>query len=150
MSLDRPRLSIGRTRVAYLGPSLDLAPHRNAAATLALSLDKPFRLQFSRAHVDADAPAKRIALIPPGTWHHLVATGPMLFLYLDAQAADLHQLAVANLGAMRDRLPEPLSAVATSWQVDDLCAAFGLPPPVPPGAARAAIGRSARANGSRP
>jgi AraC-like DNA-binding protein len=131
MSLDRPRLSIGRTRVAYLGPSLDLAPHRNSAATLALALGTPFRLQFGRAHVDADAPAKRIAMIPPGTWHHLVATGPMLFLYLDAQAADLARLAALDLDAMRNRLPEALSAVAASWQVDDVCAALGLPHPVP-------------------
>ena len=132
MSLDRPRLSIGRTRVAYLGPSLDLAPHRNAAATLALALDTPFRLQFGRSHADANAPAKRIAMIPPGTWHHLVATGPMLFLYLDAQATDLARLAAADLDAMRALLPGALPAVAASWQVDDACAALGLPRPLPP------------------
>ena len=131
MSLDRPRLSICRTRVAYLGPSLDLAPHRNAAATLALALGTRFRLRLGRAHADANAPAKRIAMIPPGTWHHLVATGPMLFLYLDAQAADLARLAAVDLDAMRDRLPEALSAVAASWQVDDVCSALGLPHPVP-------------------
>ena len=37
--LERPRLSIGRSRVAYIGPGLDLAPHRNATATVAIAVD---------------------------------------------------------------------------------------------------------------
>lgn len=77
VELTTPRLSIGRTRVAYLGPSLDLAPHRSAAAIPALALHTPSRLGLGRARVAEDAPVKHIAMIPPGTWPPLVATGPI-------------------------------------------------------------------------
>ncbi|MCX7033644.1 MAG: AraC family transcriptional regulator [Arenimonas sp.] len=132
METSRPRLSIGRTRVAYIGPSLDLAPHRNAAATVAIAIAAPFRLGLGRARIGTQAPARRIALVPPGAWHHLVADGPMVFLYLDAQAADLAALATLDLEAARSGFPSPLSAVAAHWQVDDWCTALGLPVPVPP------------------
>jgi AraC-like DNA-binding protein len=55
----------------------------------------------------------------------------MVFLYLNAQAADLAALASLDLNAARSRFPSPLSAVATQWQVDDWCGALGLPAPVP-------------------
>ena len=131
MNLSRPRLSIGSTRVAYIGPSLDLAPHRNAAATVAIAIEAPFQLGWGRASVATDAPPRCIALVPPGTWHHLVAAGPMVFLYVDAQGADLAALAALDLDAARTGLPSSLTAVAARWQVDDWCMALGLPAPLP-------------------
>ena len=131
MDLSHPRLSIGSTRVAYIGPALDLAPHRNAAATVAIAIEAPFLLGFGRASVTADAPERLIALVPPGTWHHLVASGPMVFVYLDAQAADLAALAALDLEAARAGFPSPLKKVAERWQVDDWCGALGLPSPLP-------------------
>jgi hypothetical protein len=53
--LERPRLSIGRSRVADTGPSLGLAPHRNAAATVAIAISAPSRLGLGRARIGADA-----------------------------------------------------------------------------------------------
>lgn len=131
MDPGRPRLSIGRTRVAYIGPSLDLAPHRNAAATVAIAINAPFQLGLGRSRIGAEAPRCAIALVPPGAWHHLVAVGPMVFLYLDAQAADLAALASLDLELARSRFPSPLSSVAGHWQVDDWCGALGLAPPAP-------------------
>ena len=125
--LERPRLSIGRTRVAYIGPALDLAPHRNATATLAIAVDAPFRLGIGRARIEPDAPCHRIAVVPPGTWHHLVAAGPMVFLYLDAQAADTRTLTLLDLDALRDEAIDALGALARHGTVDDFCSALGLP-----------------------
>ncbi|GAB3736787.1 helix-turn-helix domain-containing protein [Silanimonas algicola] len=129
--LERPRLSIGRSRVAYIGPGLDLAPHRNATATVAIAVDAPFRLGIGRARIGPDAPLHRLAVIPPGTWHHLVAAGPMVFLYLDAQAADARSLAVLDLDALPDGAVGALGALALHGTVDDVCAALGLPTPPP-------------------
>ena len=131
MSLDRPRLSIGRSRVAYIGPGLDLAPHRNATATVAIAVDAPFRWGLGRARIAADAPLHRLAVIPPGTWHHLVAAGPMVFLYLDAQATDTRSLAVIDLDALPDETLEAMATLAAHGTVDDVCAALGLPAPPP-------------------
>jgi hypothetical protein len=55
MSIDRPRLSIGRSRVAYIGPALDLAPHRNATTTVAIAIDAPFRLGLGRERIGVEA-----------------------------------------------------------------------------------------------
>ena len=78
--MNAPRISIAASRAAYVGPGLELAPHRNAAATVAIALEAPFSLSLSKA-----AHRRRsIALIPPNTLHHLQAKGPMAFVYLDA------------------------------------------------------------------
>jgi AraC-like DNA-binding protein len=132
--LERPRLSIGRSRVAYIGPALDLAPHRNAAATVAIAISAPFRLGLGRARIGVDAPVYRFAVIPPGTWHHLVAEGPMVFLYLDAQSADSRSLELLDLGAVRDAAIDATARLATNGTVDELWAALGLPtsPPLEP------------------
>ena len=127
MSLDRPRLSIGRNRVAYIGPGLDLAPHRNATATVAIAVDAPFRWGLGRARITDDAPLHRLAVIPPGTWHHLVAAGPMVFLYLDSQAADTRSLAALDLDALPDETLEAMATLAAHGTVDDVCSALGLP-----------------------
>lgn len=134
MSLDRPRLSIGRSRVAYIGPGLDLAPHRNATATVAIAVDTPFQLGLGRSRIAVEAPTHRLAVIPPGTWHHLVAAGPMVFLYLDAQAADTRSLAVLDLDALPNGAIDALGALAIHGTVDDVCSALGLPisPPLEP------------------
>ena len=72
-----PRISLSGARAAYFGPGLDLAPHRNAAATVALALDTPFTLSLP---AESAPETRAIALIPPDTRHRLVATGPMVFL----------------------------------------------------------------------
>ncbi|MFP2909514.1 helix-turn-helix transcriptional regulator [Pyxidicoccus sp. 3LFB2] len=66
-------------RSAYVGPSLRLAPHRNAVACVALSLDAPFTVETGGSRHESCS-----ALIPPNTLHQLTAgTGAIAFLYLD-------------------------------------------------------------------
>lgn len=79
-------------RALYLGPALNLSPHRNAVAVLALGLTGPFRLARDAENLDQGYAACRSALIAPGALHHLIADGPMAFLYLDARSRDLQNI----------------------------------------------------------
>jgi AraC-like DNA-binding protein len=119
-----PVISLSGARAAYVGPGLDLAPHRNAAATLAVALVAPFALALPP---DAAAEARAVALIPPNARHHLRADGPMAFIYLDALADDHRRLQTADLAAGQRRLAEDGAAAVGAWGVDALCAAFGIP-----------------------
>lgn len=74
-----PVVFLSAVRSAYVGPSLRLAPHRNAVACVALGLDAPFLLVAGGRRHEA-----RSALIPPNTPHQLMAgPGAIAFLYLD-------------------------------------------------------------------
>jgi AraC-like DNA-binding protein len=116
----KPRVSVSGARAAYIGPGLALAPHTNAAATVALALGAPFTLALRGAAPEARA----AALIPPNTPHHLVPAGGMVWLYLDALSDD-HR-------ALRDRdLAAPTDPAALA-DVDTLCAALGVPQRPPP------------------
>ncbi|MGH1342308.1 MAG: helix-turn-helix transcriptional regulator [Nannocystales bacterium] len=87
-----PRIIVGRGRVLYVGPGLDLRPHRNAAATVAIGLEAPFDLELIAPVAAASSP-HTVALIEPGTMHHLRAHGAMAFLYLDGLGDDVEVLA---------------------------------------------------------
>lgn len=86
-----PSVYLAGGRALYIGPGLDLAPHRNAAATVAIALEAPFSLGADEQGPHASHHA---ALIAPGTWHHLRARGPMAFLYLDPASDDVAALRV--------------------------------------------------------
>lgn len=88
------RIGLSGARGIYIGPGLDLAPHRNAAATVALALDAPFTLELARR-----TESHLVALIPPNALHHLRAGGPMAFLYLDAASDDWRTLAASDLAS---------------------------------------------------
>ncbi|MEO0981308.1 MAG: AraC family transcriptional regulator [Pseudomonadota bacterium] len=126
-----PRLVLAGARAAYVGPSMNLAPHRNAAATIAVGIAAPFELAI------AGAPAQRreIALIPPGARHHLRGAGPMAFVYLDALSDDLRTLNQADLPALRRRLQTWLEAP----DAGALAAALQTPRPGAPDPRMAAI-----------
>lgn len=117
------RVGLAGARAAYVGPPLDLAPHRNAAATLAIGLEAPFTLTLP----GAPPAARTIALIPPGTRHHLHATGRMAFLYLDALGDDLAALQASDLHAARVRLLRHGAIALATADPDALCAALALP-----------------------
>ncbi|MEM9487566.1 MAG: AraC family transcriptional regulator [Myxococcota bacterium] len=98
----------------YVGPGLDLSPHKNAAATIAIGLEFPFELAFAATGIDCLRP-RNIALIPPGSVHHLKAGGALVFVYLDALSDDYksvradaleasHSEVVAELGEVLDNL----------------------------------------------
>lgn len=89
-------------RAAYLGPGLDLAPHRNAVSVIALGLEAPFDLTlFPENGPEPGSRTLRSAVIPAGVLHHLRARGPMAFLYLDALSDDDFASRVEDL-----RLPD--------------------------------------------
>ncbi|MBV1858532.1 MAG: helix-turn-helix domain-containing protein [Nannocystaceae bacterium] len=93
----RPYVVLSGARAAYVGPGLDLEPHHNAAATLAVALDHPF--EYSRMGNDPAPPrhADRV-LIPPDTRHHLRADGRVAFLYLDATSDEYEALQGGDWG----------------------------------------------------
>lgn len=84
---DHPRIILAEARAIYIGPGLSLSPHRNAVATLAIALAEPFEIRWPLTP-DRPTEARMVALIPPNTLHHLIAAGPMMFIYLDALAND--------------------------------------------------------------
>ncbi|MBV6633139.1 MAG: helix-turn-helix transcriptional regulator [Alphaproteobacteria bacterium] len=119
-------VSVTQTRAAYTGPGLALDPHRNAVATIAIDLDRPYQLTlFDGADKPGSATSKTIALIPPGQLHHLVAMGPMAFLYLDALSDDHHALQHVDLSPAYDRLMA--AGAAALKDADALAMALGVP-----------------------
>jgi AraC-like DNA-binding protein len=117
-------VSLSGARAAYVGPALDLAPHRNAVATVAVALRTPFAIDLPTPLL-SDA-AAMVALIPPDTLHHLRAEGEMAFVYLDAVGDDHAALKTLDLalGAVRVRAAHATGSAPT---VDALCALLGVP-----------------------
>ena len=125
-----PRISLSGARASYAGPGLALAPHRNAAATVAIALETPFSLAMPAGKV---APAQRsIALIPPDTRHHLRTEGPMIFVYLDGLSDDHQRFQRMDLDAARERLLSAGAEAILGWGVDAICEALGVPARLPP------------------
>lgn len=116
----RPTISLGGARAAYVGPGLDLAPHRNAAATVAIGLEAPFSLEILDGR-SGGATLQTIALIPPRTLHHLLANGAMAFVYLDALSDDLAAIRSGDLDAAHARITRDAIDLAS------LSAALELP-----------------------
>ncbi len=85
--INRPRIILAGARAIYIGPGLALSPHRNAVATLAIALAEPFEIRWPLTP-ERSTETRMTALIPPNTLHHLIAAGPMMFVYLDALADD--------------------------------------------------------------
>jgi AraC-like DNA-binding protein len=101
-------------RSIFVGPALQLSPHRNAVAVLAVGVDASFRLSVN-AHRDADARQYRTcrsALIAPNAFHHLEAPGIMGFVHVDALSNDYARLR-AMAGEVGDSAVFDLSAERT-------------------------------------
>lgn len=129
-----PRLTASGARAAYVGPGLELDPHTNAVATIAIALEAPFTLRLERSPRPAPADVPHplgeptqawIALIPPDTHHHLVSEGSMAFVYLDAASDDYRQLDSATLDARAEAVRR--AATEAAADVDALCAALEIP-----------------------
>ncbi len=119
------RISLSGARAAYVGPGLDLAPHRTAVAVVVVSGDAPFELAFPGAGAaSATYETRHTALIPPGRLHHLRARGPMAFIYLDALGDDHAGVRRADLDAARTAF---VRAPMVEWSLGFMCVALGLP-----------------------
>ncbi|HEX4855696.1 MAG TPA: AraC family transcriptional regulator [Limnobacter sp.] len=122
---DIPRLLIGTTRAAYIGPSFDLSPHANAACTVAVALEQLIRFRtWHRKTGWANWQQASVVLIPGETLHHLQCKGRMLFLYLDPQADDEKKLTQHQLMKFRSTL---LTRPEQEWDLAQLCELLGLP-----------------------
>lgn len=96
---ERPRVWVGGGRALYVGPGLALSPHENAVATLAIGIGGPFELT-----VGPKCTVTRFAVIPPGTCHHLRATGAMAFAYVDPLRDDWPSLDSRRPEGLDDRV----------------------------------------------
>lgn len=123
---NKPRIFLSSGRAAYVGPGLDLEPHRNLAATIAVALERPFNLQFLEAQTDGCANASRIALIPPGSLHHLHTVGDMAFIYLDAMSDDYARLKSADLSSALGPIVEYRGDAANLSVIEALCRFLGV------------------------
>lgn len=85
--MDSLTVTIADGRVLYVGPGLELRPHRAGAAVVVVGLEQPFTLTVEDAVCTA-----RAAVIAPGVLHHLDTAGRMAFLYVDPVSDDLAAL----------------------------------------------------------
>lgn len=77
-------------RALYVGPSLQLAAHRNAVAVLAIALDGQLHVAHFPDQPERGFQACRTVLIEPNALHLIQSTGHnCAFLYLDALSDDL-------------------------------------------------------------
>lgn len=116
-------ISIRGARAAYFGPALDLTPHRNAVGVIALAMDGSFEVAF----LEEPKPVyemRNAVLVPPGCLHHLKASGPMAFIYLDALGDDLAAVQQSDLAAAGQVLSKER---LENWNVDRACAVLNLP-----------------------
>ena len=118
-----PRIAVGAARALYVGPGLNLTPHLNVAVTMAIALQGAFELRlWGREKKWSDWRALEVAHIPAQTLHHLRATGPMAFLYLDPLADVLSTASLAELNVGRARLLE----LSQPFGLESAFAAMGL------------------------
>jgi AraC-like DNA-binding protein len=88
-----PRVINWGARALYIGPALNLSPHRNAVAVLAIGPEAPFKVAIDASKATTGYCSCRTVIIPPNTLSHLIdMQGPMAFLYLDARSDDSKRL----------------------------------------------------------
>ena len=134
------RISMRGARAAYFGPGLDLAPHRNAVAVVALAAGGAFELAFLAENRSAPSyETLRAALIGPGCLHHLKTAGPMAFIYLDALSDDHAAVQQIDLAAA---CPDFSGEALKTWSVDRACSVLSLPQRSPPDPRIAAVFRA--------
>jgi AraC-like DNA-binding protein len=118
------QVSASGARAAYVGPGMNLSPHRNAAATLAFGLEDRFILSMPIGAPEVDC---NWAFIPPGTLHQVRSSSPMAFVYLDARSDDLALLARSDMASAHARILKAHSEARLELGVDQLCECLGAP-----------------------
>ena len=109
----------------YVGPGLQLAPHSNAAATIAIALTESFSLRtFKPPSGWSEWGSCMSALIRSETLHHIKSDGPIAFLYLDPFTDRQHPLTQAAL----DRGRAQLLQMDPKFGIHDAFGAFDLKP----------------------
>lgn len=107
----------------YIGPGLDLEPHKTVATTIAVAFDDPFAV---RVWVPGEGwsgwRATPVALIPSEALHQLRGAGLAAFLFLDPLQDHCSVLTDVELARGRARVME----VGCGLAMDEAFAAFGL------------------------
>jgi AraC-like DNA-binding protein len=123
-----PRICVAPARAMYIGPGLQLAPHQNVAATIAVALAEPFELRtWARSEGWSEWQSAACALIRSETLHHLKSAGPMAFLYMDPLTDRRQPLTQGQLEAGRIQL----QVKAPHIGIQQAFACFGLEPRIP-------------------
>lgn len=109
----------------YVGPGLQLEPHSNAAATIAIALKESFSLRtFKPPSGWSEWRSCMSALIPSETLHHIKSDGPLAFLYLDPVTDRQHPLTQEAL----DRGRAQLLQMDPKFGIHDAFGAFDIQP----------------------
>ena len=74
----RPTLALSNENAVFVGPGLDLSPHRIAMTTIAIAIERPFLLAIPPQE---SFQRQSLAIIPAGVRHQLCADGAMAFVY---------------------------------------------------------------------
>jgi len=123
-----PRICVASAQAMYVGPALQLAPHQNVAATIAVSLAEPFQLRVWAASEGwSEWQTCSCALIPSETLHHLKSAGPMAFLYMDPLTDRRQTITQDQLEAGCIKLQSRAKCVG----ILEAFAGFGLKPMAP-------------------
>ncbi len=115
------QLLIGETRVAYIGPGLNLTPHTNAVCTLAISLGSELNIRLMGKKGVWEAWKSTFAVrIPAGTVHHLKADShsTILFVYLDPKQDRLQKLSDSEMSECRESLCRMNLSMATLSMIE--------------------------------
>lgn len=127
MADQRPIITVKGTRASYLGPSLDLKPHRNAAATFVMALEDTFDLVIDDPTGLAVTKMRmRAAIVPPNTRHHVRCRGLMAFIYFDGPRVDDRQQSHADFDRTIDAVLRAGPDRWRAWNIDDWSEASGL------------------------
>lgn len=120
------RLCVGPARGLYIGPGLDMAPHRNVAIRIAVGLEQPFFLRTWTAKGSlSDWEPCMARVIPSETIHHLQSSGPMACLYLDPLQDRGRALSEEELLRARDHV---CAVGAERIGINEAFSAFGVAP----------------------
>jgi len=123
-----PRICVAPARAMYIGPGLQLAPHQNVAATIAVALAEPFELRtWAASEGWSEWHTAACALIRSETLHHLKSAGSMAFLYMDPLTDRRQPLTQGQLEAGRIQLQGKAQLIG----IQEAFAGFGLQPKVP-------------------
>lgn len=118
-----PRVCVSDTRAMYVGPGLSLAPHANAATTIAIALTGEMQVRFSDSKGEwSDWATDSCQIITSGELHHLKSNGIMAFLYVDPLTSGYEDLNAQDLVTGRLKL----ASLYPRLQLDEAFEAFNL------------------------
>ena len=125
-STPSPTLVVLDEGALFIGPPLDLSPHRIPLTTLAIGLRQPFDLASPPSSPDI---RQRLAIIPAGTLHRLRASGDMAFVYTGhASFSDPAGMPAADLAALAGRIGDRLLPASDALAAArELMVALGIP-----------------------